>query len=290
MIATAVNLLLLFLLLACKEAPLKPGEVEWVAINICTRDIQGDAHLLRFSGGQNYLIDAGDQNHQLIPYLKSRDIHQLDKVFITHAHKDHYGGLRSLAAAQIEMKQIYFNKPDRPTCDAEIPWGCNWQEVESIFNQFQPQPLLSGVAYENENTRLEVLHVYNQTTSPVGKIDINDMSAIMRLNTGPIAVLFTGDLNNRIGTYLANQKNPALKAQLLKMPHHGGESLAPDSFFDWVAPEWVIIPTAAKLWKDQRTERVRNWISRNKKMKWAVTGVDGHLRFLLSPTGYKRID
>ena len=42
--------------------------------------------------GQVYLVDTGMSGQLLLPFLQSKGLRQIDKVFITHPHKDHYGG------------------------------------------------------------------------------------------------------------------------------------------------------------------------------------------------------
>ena len=49
------------------------------------------AHLLKFPDGQTYSVDVGMSGKLLLPFLQSKGLRQIDKVFITHPHKDHYG-------------------------------------------------------------------------------------------------------------------------------------------------------------------------------------------------------
>src|SRR5690606_33975349 len=61
----------------------------------------GDAAVLELSGA-TLLIDAGDAprvaRNVILPYLRYRGISKLDAVLITHADRDHYGGMAAVVA------------------------------------------------------------------------------------------------------------------------------------------------------------------------------------------------
>jgi beta-lactamase superfamily II metal-dependent hydrolase len=63
--------------------------MEWTMVDVNKVDLVGDAHLLRFPDGKIYLIDVGYEGGGLVQYLEKRKIKKIDKVFITHFHKDH---------------------------------------------------------------------------------------------------------------------------------------------------------------------------------------------------------
>ena len=82
-----------------------PGIFEVTAIDVG----QGDSLLLITPEGKTLLLDAGgmpgntrsefDVGEEVVsPYLWSRGIRRLDAVAISHAHTDHFGGMRSVIA------------------------------------------------------------------------------------------------------------------------------------------------------------------------------------------------
>lgn len=297
---TVLALLALQCLCACNNSSipdsgrplLPPNAVEWTAIEVNAADGQADANLLRFPNGENYLLDAGDSNGKLVDELKRQNVQLIDKVFISHAHKDHYNGLVSLLESSIRLKRVFINIPDRRICDSERPWGCDYAEVENTVKLLRQHGVEVGsmlpgdVLFREGQIRLEVLYAYDGINTPVGKTDINDMSVIMLLSNGGMRVLFTGDLNLKLGTYLANTGDARLKAQFLKMPHHGAESLAPDSFFDWVDPQVILVPAPAKIWRSDRCQRARDW-AEAKKVTTYVTGITGNFKVSLRAGRYE---
>jgi len=276
---------------ATAHTPL-PKAVKWTAIDVNSAEGQADANLVRFANGKNYLIDAGDANGKLLGELIKQDVQTIEAVIISHAHRDHYGGLAALLKSSVQVKRVVFNIPSRSVCDAEKPWGCNYAEVENIVKLLRDHRVEVGSARPDEvifrdgKAFLEVLYAFDGVNTPVGKTDVNDMSLIMLLANDDMRVLFTGDLNSSVGTYLAGVGDIRLKSQFLKMPHHGADMLAPNSFFDWVNPRVVVVPAPANLWRSDRCKRARSWVE-GKRLATYVTGSSGNFSVVLMPGHYE---
>lgn len=257
----------------------------WTMINVNYAPQQGDAHLIQTDIGQNILIDTGyywAAENIMLPYLQSKGVTTLDKVFISHPHKDHYAGLIMMLKRGVKVKEVYFNLPDREVCDAEIPWGCDYAELLRyhqilLKNEVKVVVAKAGMTFKiGTDASLEILYAYDGVNTPVGRTDVNDMSLIMKLRNGTQTALFTGDLNHKMGEYLAKEgKN--LKADILKLPHHGTEGAAPDSFFEAVAPKVAMVPSPALLWCTPRSERMKKWFE-SRKIPTYVNGFSGHVQ------------
>jgi competence protein ComEC len=240
----------------------------WTMINVNYSLQQGDAHLIQTRDGKNILIDAGhldSARKALVPFLQSKGIKKIDTVFITHPHKDHYHGLLAVLESGILIKEVYFNLPIRQVCDSEIPWGCDYADIESYYQMLKNNSInileaKSGVSFElGLGSSLKILYAFDGLNTPVGRTDINDTSVIMLLKHGFNTALFTGDLNDKLGEYLAKE-GKSLKADILKLPHHGTEGAAPDAFFDAVSPKDVLVPSPALLWCSARSARMKSWV------------------------------
>ncbi len=282
--------LFLPLLFACNVSlPEAVAPVRWTAVNVSTTQRQGDANFLLLPKGERILIDVGDDNGLLLNFLRERGISHIDEVFITHAHRDHYGGLRSLLAGNILMKRVRMNIPMRTVCDREGAWGCNYEDVLAVVallkqHRVPVKPVLPGDEIRSGAAALRVLYAFNGVDTPIGPTDINDMSAQMLLSIGHTRVLFTGDLNRGIGEYLAGQ-GKELAADILKVPHHGGESMAPNRFFDRVGARVAIVPAPASLWESPRSVRARDYFKSQGTTVY-VNGLHGHIDVLLSASDY----
>ena len=126
------------------------------------------------------------------------------------------------------------------------------------------------------HSRVEILHAQVDDL-PTRTIDVNDLSLIMKWFINKKTVLFTGDLNMKVGSVLS--KDPRMQADLMKMPHHGVTSLAPDSFFDRVDPDYVLVPGPASTWCGDSGARPRRWVARKGIPVW-VSGNSGHVRVM----------
>lgn len=270
------------------------SNLTWTMINVNAGLQQGDAHLIQTDTGKNILIDTGHSrpaSNVLIPFLLSKKIEKLDIVFISHPHKDHYAGIESLLKKGIQIKEIYFNIPDRELCDAEIPWGCDYNDILNYHQSLKRSGATVNIAKAGmifqigSEANINILYAYDGINTPVGRTDINDMSLIMQLQNGTQTALFTGDLNNIIGTYLAKEgKN--LKSDILKLPHHGTEGAAPNSFFEAVSPRVVMVPSPSLLWCSARSARMKAW-AEERQIPAYVNGFAGHVVVEMWSTGFK---
>ena len=264
-------------------------------VNVCDVGQQADAQILQFKDGTAYVIDAGGGNanvrKKLAFFLKKKKIHAIDKLFISHAHKDHYEGIIDVIEAGIKIKALYFNIPDREACDREKPWGCDYDHINKTlqFMKVQGIPVQTvktgDIFHPQETAVLKVLTVYDGKNTPVGETDINDASAIMKLEYGEESILFAGDLNMKLGNFLV--QNPEnLKSDILKVPHHGTEGVAPDTFFYAVSPKLALVPSPKGLWLNTRSKRIREYFS-SRNIPVLVSGIDGDVTVMLYKDRYE---
>lgn len=254
-------------------------------------DKQADANLIYLTNEQVILIDSGQRSDRLLPRLKDRKVTRIDKIFISHPHKDHYDGIPSLLNGGISLGEVYLNWPPQTTCDSEIPWGCDLKDLEQLKAKLATFGITlksmnpGDVYFKSDVTELKTLYAHDGQIPPVGPTDINDLSVIMSLRHGDTTALFTGDLNKKMGSYLAGLNDPKLRANLLKVPHHGTESLAPDSFFEWVNPQAAFVPAPLSLWQSERSKRPREWFQSH-QIPTYVTGEVGAVMIDILPSGY----
>jgi beta-lactamase superfamily II metal-dependent hydrolase len=256
----------------------------WTMVNVNYSPQQGDAHLIQTSKGKNILIDTGHLDparKALVPFLQSKGIKKIDTVFITHPHKDHYLGLLAILESGIPIETVYMNDIGRKECDAEMPLACDFEEILSYRtmlknNRVAVYEAKAGMVFDlGWGSSLRILYAFDGVNTPVGRTDINDMSYIMLLKHGFNSALFTGDLNTKLGGYLAKESKN-LKVDILKFPHHGTEGAAPDAFFAAAAPKDVLVPSPALLWCTPRSARMKNWVEA-RKIPTYVNGFSGHV-------------
>ncbi|KAA3625814.1 MAG: MBL fold metallo-hydrolase [Proteobacteria bacterium] len=293
---------LAFLVLATPmvlTAVLPGGEpVLWTAIDVSGNSSSGDAHLIEYPNGENFLIDTGFDrffDDSLWPALASRRINRLDGVLITHAHRNHYGALLRLAD-RVTIGAVYFNPVAPDICDRES-WssGCRSGHVEHVRSALADRGIpvhTVGAGDElfvdlRRGIRHEVLAAFDGVDTPVGRTDVNDTSVISRLSYGEQSILFSGDVNNRIGRYLAKHA-PLPSSTVMTAPHHGVESAAPNSFLDMVGPSAAIATINQSDWLGKRGDRMRSYFS-DHGIPVYVSGVHGTFSIELRPSRFEVI-
>ncbi len=264
--------------------------VRWSSLNVGNSVGQADAHLLVFPGNRRYLIDAGEAgNGLLLRELRAQGATSVQKIFVTHAHRDHYGGIFSLIAANYPIGEVYLNMPSKTVCDTELPWGCNWVDIHRLLKVLADRKIpvktmrAGDIHFSDGKISLQTLYAYSCDDNPIGvdQIEINDMSVVMRLENADTSVLFTGDLAEKMGEYLA-VRGLRLEANLLKVPHHGVDSVAPNSFFKAVNPKAAVVPAPNWLWKQSRSNRVRAWL-KARNIPTYVNGINGTINVKIFP-------
>ncbi len=247
-------------------------------INVDFGNRQGDANLL-IIGDRVLMIDAGyyaEAKQAVVPYLKKLGIKKIDDFFISHPHRDHYEGMAAILDAGIRIDRLYYKIPAPEIQD------CCYNKAH--FLKFIRYAKSTGTQLIRPKTgfRLDLPHqswieiLHAQEGNLQGKaLDINDMSMIMKWHILGTTVLFPGDLNQRLGRYLS--QDPRMQADIMKMPHHGARSLAPNSFLDAVNPAYVLVPSPEWIWCGERGDRPRTWIMKRKIPVW-INGTNGTIR------------
>jgi competence protein ComEC len=289
---------LLFCLISCHR---HSEETRWTMINVAPGEVQADCHLIEFPDGSNVLIDiadAMDAPGTALAFLKSHKIRHINLVIISHFHKDHYGRLRDLVNSGIKVDRVACNIPaTREQMDYEhkLTPLADWDDMTSVLQllrekqipYFRPKAgdrLIEVPLADGQTASLDVICLYDGVHTPIGKTDINDTSIIVRLSHGPIRALFTGDLNSPLGTWLA-QSNFDLRADLLKVPHHGTESCATNAFFNRVDPKAALVPAPKSLWFSLRSKRIRDYFSEHHIPAY-VSGINGNVTVVMTTQGF----
>lgn len=267
-------------------------------LNVTPRGDVADCHIIQLPSGSTLLIDAGllgDSPGAVVQKLKSLKITSIDLAIISHFHIDHYGAMLDVHDAGIPIRKVIVNVPNEAAANPEMPWGCNLDHVQYTLDGFRDRhipyftPKIGEQLWSENNANgapitLEVVCLYDGLNTPIGRTDVNDTSILLRLSVGPTRALFTGDLNHALGAYLA-QSDFDLTADILKIPHHGVEGAAPNSFFDRVGAKAALVPTPRKLWDSERAARIRGYFEA-KGIPAYVSGVCGDVIVTLTEKGY----
>ena len=148
-------------------------------------------------------------------------------------HIDHIGGLTSVIA-QHEVGTLYVS----PLTDYQTNAVANFKTAAAA------KQLPLTVAVEGDQFSLD--GVSFAFLSPVDKYDsmtqkqmtervLNDSSLVFMMTYGEIKVLFCGDMTRMVETDLVEQYGDKLKANLIKIGHHGSVDASSREFVETVA-------------------------------------------------------
>jgi competence protein ComEC len=191
---------------------------------------QGDAILIQTPLGQNMLVDAGDNDYGslVVNYLISQGIKDLDVVVGTHPHADHIGGLDTVLN-RFPVKNIYMPKVTNTT-----------QSFRDVLKAVENRGLKITAAKAGVDIPLDGIGCH--IIAPIQNLyeDLNDYSAVIKLEYGSQSFLLTGDAGTESeGQILALKTN--LKSTVLKIGHHGSYSSSGSKFLKAVAPQYAVI-------------------------------------------------
>jgi len=195
---------------------------------------EGDSILLK-SQGKSALIDTGNliSGPRLVKYLKEKGVEKLDYLIITHPHPDHIGGVFFILP-MLKVEKIYDNGQDlggvRKACAIY-----RWYE-DLVRKRKNYAVLVSGDSLTLGSFTLEVLWPPGVPTSS----DFNAFSLVIVVRGGGFSCLLTGDLTAP-GERELLKKELNLKADVLKVGHHGAEDATSEEFLEAVSPGIAVI-------------------------------------------------
>lgn len=212
-----------------------PGVLEIHAIDVG----QGDAIAIRSPGGRWLLVDAGARTdrfdagrRRVVPYLLRHGARRVDAMILTHPDADHIGG----AAAVIEAL------PVGVIVDPGIAAGKTmYLELLRAARSGRVQwfAARAGRELHVDDVALEFLYPDGEVLD--GTEDANDYSVVFRLRYGSFAALFLGDAPAAVEHALAMSRGRSLRADVIKVGHHGSRTSTSEALLDAAAPQWAVI-------------------------------------------------
>lgn len=196
---------------------------------------EGDSILIQAPSGKTALIDAGNliSGFRVIKYLKKQNIRSLDYLILTHPHPDHIGGA-FFVIPMLGVKFIYDNGQDL-TGLAESNDLYRWY-VELARGAKNYKALKA----EDRLLLGEVVLSALWPPQPPAFSDFNANSLVLMLEYGEFRCLLAGDLTVPGEGKLLKQ-GADLKADVLKVGHHGADDASCEEFLRSVSPKIAII-------------------------------------------------
>ena len=203
---------------------------------------QGDAIALRTPRWRWILIDAGDQwrdsdvgERVVVPYLERRG-GEVAAFILSHPHADHIGG----AASVIRRLPVAF------------VWDGGYLQPSSVYvgaldaareRAVAWRTARGGVPMDIDGVRLTVLSP--DSAEIANAPDANAASVVVMAEYRGVRVLLTGDAERPVEARLAQRFGENLRADVLKVGHHGSSTSTTAELLDQVAPRLALVSVGA---------------------------------------------
>jgi len=204
-------------------APLKELKVYFLDVG------QGDSEIVMY-GDSTMLIDAGTNasTNTLLSDIKSLGISRFDIIVATHPHEDHIGGLDAVIN-NFNIGKLYMPKVTATT-------KTYTDVLTAIKNKgYTVTTPLPGSTFNLGDAQCTILGPNSQSYE-----DMNNYSIVIRVTYGTTSFLFTGDAQ-ALSEQEMLAKGFNLKADILKIGHHGSDSSTTLQLLKAVSPQYGII-------------------------------------------------
>jgi len=208
---------------------------------------QGDSLFVVSPGGRRLLIDGGgafvgypgheehngvDPGEEAVsPYLWSRGFQRLDVVALTHAHQDHLGGLTAILE-NFRVGKLLIGR------EVSLPALARLEEL-ARERKIPIEHALRGKSFRWDGADGNFLWPEIEEVAPSAK---NNDSLVLRMRYGNETFLLPGDAEKQVEREILSENSAeAMRADVLKVGHHGSKNSTTAEFLLAVRPRFGII-------------------------------------------------
>ena len=176
-------------------------------------------------------IDPGEE--AVSPYLWSRGFQKLDVVALTHAHQDHIGGLKAILD-NFQVGTLWIGREVESQALSNLEKLALQKKIPIVHE-------IRGKPFSWDGVEAEVLwpEIGPQEVGPSPK---NNDSLVLHLKYGERAMMLPGDAEKQVeNTMLEENSEAALRADVLKVGHHGSKNSTTPEFLASVHPVIAVI-------------------------------------------------
>ncbi len=230
-----ITYIIIFIIVVLKVIP-KKLEINFVDVG------QGDCTFIKTPYNKTILIDGGGSNinsgfdggkNILLPYILDKGYTKIDYMLITHMDNDHIGNLFTILE-ELKVKKIIISKQGE---DSE-----NYKKLLDIVKKKKIKVLIvkeGDILKIENNLYFKILWPQEEQ---IKENILNNNSIVAKLNYHNFSMLFTGDIEKIAEEkMLEKYDNKDLKADILKIAHHGSKTSSIEEFVEKVNPKMALI-------------------------------------------------
>lgn len=206
---------------------------------------QGDSCLIRYKG-TNIMIDSGGSlsknkdgksydigENVLNNYLLNRGITRLDYIMASHFDEDHSQGFVFLLK-NMKVKNVIISEQYKTSSIYEqFKQICKKQNIQIIY-------VKSGDKIRIKDLAFKILHPKSKENQ-ISENPLNNNAIVCMVKYKNRRILFTGDIEKVAENEMVKEYTNGLKADILKVGHHGSKTSTTKEFLDLINPSVALI-------------------------------------------------
>ncbi|MGB9466922.1 MAG: ComEC/Rec2 family competence protein, partial [Candidatus Acidiferrum sp.] len=210
---------------------------------------QGDSLFVVSPHGRTILIDGGgsfggfpgheerngiDPGEEAVsPYLWSRGFQKLDVVALTHAHQDHIGGLTAILE-NFRVGALWIGREVESGALVNLEKVAREKKIPIVHE-------IRGNDFSWDGVETQFLWP-EIAPAEIGPSPKNNDSLVLRLKYGDRSMMLPGDAEKQAeSSMLSDNGEAALRADVLKVGHHGSKNSTTMEFLAAVHPRVAVI-------------------------------------------------
>lgn len=216
---------------------------------------QGDSSLITTAKGRNVLIDGGGSSGKgdyyfdvgskiTVPALLKLGVSRLDTIIVSHIHEDHLEGLIKTIETLKTGQVIMPHTPYESNISKKFLELCRDKGINVIYANDGDKVIL------DKYTEIEILFP-EKTLLRYTNSDENNNSIVALLKYKNFRALYTGDIEKEGEKALLGKD---IRADVLKIPHHGSNTSSTEEFIKTVSPEAFVVSVGKNNFGHPRKE------------------------------------
>lgn len=202
---------------------------------------QGDSELVVFPGNVKVLTDAGPDRSvlgELQKILPAEDRY-IDLAVISHPQLDHFNGFNDVLDRYQIGAVITNGRDDAPTVGE---WPVLLEKIKK-----GGVPLIIAGEGDSIRYRDNAIRILSPGRAFIESAELNDTGIVELVTTNFFTALLTADIGASVENSLVERFGTGrLRADVLKVAHHGSKYSSSDAFLKAVLPHVAVIEVGAK--------------------------------------------